>query len=303
MVIAKMFGGLGNQMFIYAAARSLALRLNTELFLDTTSGFLNDPYKRQFELDRFNAVYKKASSLQSFQFPMGRYIQSVLRSNQYLNAVLPFKYVYEKDSTSFHSSYFDIDMGKSIYLEGYWQCSKYFEQHQSTVLNDFMLLYPLSGASLKVEKKILQESNAVCLHARRMYKAPNDCNAKVDPDDYERSIPASYYQKGVKQILETFPNAHFFCFGDYPDWFRENISINEDQITIVNHNQYHMNLGYEDLWLMSNCKHYIISNSTFSWWAAWLSKFHNQKRMVISPPKRFWDNKDIIPENWSVCNE
>ena len=159
MVIAKVFGGLGNQLFIYAAARSLSLQLNTELYLDTKSGFLNDPYKRQFELDKFNVVYKEAGSFRSFQFPMGRYIQAVLRRSSALRSVLPFRYIYETDSTSYHDSYIKLNSLRDIYLEGYWQCSKYFEPYKSTIAKELELAGEVSKASIEVQKRIMNRQH------------------------------------------------------------------------------------------------------------------------------------------------
>ena len=139
----------------------------------------------------------------------------------------------------------------------------------------------------------IKSTNAVAMHARRLHGVPNQKNAKPNPN--VRAISLRYYLDAMNEIGSQIPNPHFYCFSDYPDWFQENLRT-EFPVTFIKHNQYGYDRSHEDFWLMSQCKHFIISNSTFSWWAAWLSNQVN--KIVISPDRIFWGLQDIIPAGW-----
>lgn len=299
MVVARLFGGLGNQLFIYAAAKQLALANKTELVIDDQSGFKKDFYRRVPELKLFNSKYREATPAEAFEFPLGNYMRGAFRTGRHIINSGFCRYIFEYDSSRYLPEITDT-RANHIFLEGYWQCDKYFQSIIPEIRTDFQMVCEHDQENIEFSHRINAEPEPVCIHARRLHGVPNQKNAQPDPKI--KSLSLSYYESGIQKILLQHPNAHFFCFSDFPEWFEENLR-KDLPITFVTHNKYGENRSHEDFWLMTHCKHYIISNSTFSWWGAWLSKLYNKKRVVISPPKRFWDNKDIVPENWSVCNE
>jgi hypothetical protein len=135
---------------------------------------------------------------------------------------------------------------------------------------------PHDSENFKWAQKI-SESNAVCLHARR--------------GKYKFALPTEYYHRAVEYVAQKISNPHFYCFSDDPEWIFKNLSI-DYSYTVIDHNKEDRN--YEDLWLMTKCKHYIIANSTFSWWGAWLNPISD--KIVIAPAN--WGYDTVVPKGW-----
>jgi len=291
-VVARLFGGLGNQIFIYAYARALSLRNNCELYLDTRSGFINDPYKRKFSLKPFILSDYKESSLLNFDFIGGKYLKKIIKkyNDLFISDVKRKFFVSEPSSSYFNEDYKSIFIRKTIWIEGYWQSPLYFEDIKKIIHNDFMINTPLSFKTKEIAEKI-KNTNSICIHIRRLR------NEIVGEDKaIIKTLPLSYYYQAISLLIKDVKKPAFFCFSDNPTWAKENIEMNFPVI-FIDHN-FSDNLIHEDLYLMSLCKHFIISNSTFSWWGAWLSVENNKS--VICPNENYWDNKSILPEDW-IC--
>jgi hypothetical protein len=292
MVIVKVFGGMGNQLFCYAAGKALAKRLNVELRLDVYSGFKKDFYLRDLALNNFNIAYKEAGYVTAFKFPLSTKIITLIRWVTKKIPIFRKFYFYEYDISKVDHDFFKIKNHFLIYLDGYWQSEKYFSLIESELRSEFKIIKNHSEVNINFSK-IIKSKLSVAVHARRLHGVPNQKNAKPNPN--VNSLSKEYYLDAMHKIKKSYPEAHFFCFSDYPQWFRENFNDFEN-LTIVDINSYGENNTYEDFWLMSQCKHFVISNSTFAWWAAWLSE--GKEKMVIAPNKVIWENKDIIPSNW-----
>jgi len=266
MIISKLIGGLGNQLFQYAAARYLAEINNEELKLDL-SEFKS--YKlHKYSLKHFNIIEKIAS-------------QKDLKKVKNVNE----KY--------FHYNKNFKKSGTNILLKGYWQSVKYFNGISNIIKTDFKVKSKLKGRNLSVSKKIL-DCNSVSLHIRRGDYKPNSYKDQIfDVLNYD------YYHSAISDLSKKEKNLIFFIFSDDHKWVKDNIKL-DFPIIIVNHNTAATN--YEDLRLMSLCNHNIISNSTFSWWGAWLNC--NKNKRIYAPKKWFNKNaknlnsKDIIPKQW-----
>lgn len=289
MIISNLVGGLGNQMFQYAAGRSLSLRLNLPLFL-----YINDlkNYKlhQGYELDRiFHGKFEIANKsllaeVLGFQnnFALKRILKydslKFLRSRHYI--IEPF------------FKYTDISEGISqkAYIYGYWQSEKYFKEHAAVIRDDFRFKSELSAINSKICEQI-SSVNAVSLHIRRGdYISSKSTNALLGVCSLE------YYYAAIKKISSKVSSPHFFIFSDDVEWVKKNLKMNH-QHYFINHN-----VGtdsFNDMRLMSMCKHHIIANSTFSWWSAWLNS--HKDKIVIAPKKWFKksiDTKDLIPQTW-----
>lgn len=134
--------------------------------------------------------------------------------------------------------------------------------------------------------------NAVSLHVRR-----GDYVSNLTINQFHGTCSLEYYNQAIAQIAKKVETPHFFVFSDDPEWVKSNLKI-DYSITIVDHNNADKN--YEDIRLMSLCKHHIIANSSFSWWGAWLCR--NPNKIVIAPLKWFNDKSinttDLIPDGW-----
>jgi hypothetical protein len=287
MVIVRLLGGLGNQMFQYAAAKKLALANKTDLVLDT------DDYRidklRIFRLGSFNIQAKIAvqSDLDFFyryrgRRPMARLLNlfQVVRS--------PAERVYIKER---HPGYDDglRALGNNVYLEGYWQSEKYFAEIGDAIRQDFTLKAALSPAADEIMKKI-GHNNAISIHIRRgdyltekLQKVFSLCSLE-------------YYEEAIRIMKEKVALPNFFVFSDDVDWARNNLRADVPL-------EFVSQAGLEDceeMILMSRCKHHIIANSSFSWWGAWLNP--DPAKIVIAPQKWYSDpahaNPDLIPNSW-----
>lgn len=293
MITTKLEGGLGNQMFQYAAAKSLALQLNCQIHLDV-SAFYKRKIHNGFELDKFalhqNIVKIEDASTHDIIEKIGRtWFGQTLILRYLLGKIYDLKsgYYVEK-SFSFDSDLFNQKCQTTI--KGYWQSYKYFESIRQELLEDFRFLVPPSEMNQALVKKITSQ-NAVSLHVRR-----GDYVANAHTNSYHGVCGLDYYQRAVSEIEHVLTDPVYFIFSDDPQWTFENLKISSDA-TYVTHNT-GVN-SYLDLYLMSLCKHNVIANSSFSWWGAWLNQ--NPSKIVIAPHKWFAiekDTSDLVPPAW-----
>jgi hypothetical protein len=275
-IIARVWGGLGNQLFMYAAAKRLALFNEVPFKLDIISGYLDDKFKRQCCLQHFNINEKIASPWESYASMWGHRRRKIERK---INRHIPFHYKsYIRQDKSFESRLLRLRVARRLYLHGYWQDERYFNDIEKLIRDSFMITTPHDDENIKWARRI-SESNAVCLHARRI--------------KYKFALPPEYYDKAIKYLAQRISNPHFFCFSDYPEWIFKNLSI-DYPFTVIDHNKEDRN--YEDLWLMTKCKHFVVANSSFSWWGAWLNP--DPDKIVIAPAA--WGYDTAVPEGWKT---
>lgn len=286
MIISRVNGGLGNQMFQYSIARALAIEYKTEVFLDLQdySKSLGHP----FALDKFLTRYKLVGSKEL------RLFGKIPEYGNPLWIRLKRKLYHPQDCIEKKFQYSSTNLlnaGKYTYLEGYWQCEKYFKQIRNQLLNDFAPAQQLSERTLLLLKEI-NSTDSVSIHIRR-----GDYVLNSSTNDYHGTCSIDYYRTAVNRILANLTNPRFFIFSDDIVWAKENLNI-WSNMYFVDHND--MEHAWEDLILMSNCAHNIIANSTFSWWAAWLN--NNPYKIVIAPEKWFnnakLDYRDVVPVEW-----
>jgi hypothetical protein len=289
-IISRIFGGLGNQLFMYATARALAQRTGAELVLDTHTGFKNDPFKRKFSLQGFNIQYKEANAFERFDFPTGKAIRYFLRR---ANQSLPFRsrfYLTERkeDERSFMPKLASHRAAALTWMEGYWQSPLYFEHIREELTQEITVESPLSRQTQKMAEAI-RGCNSVCVHLRMLRNVIGGVETGAN-----RKIDAQHYLESMDYLAQSVENPRFFCFSDNPKVLELFPSVPHD-VVFVTHNKGDGHV-HEDFHLMSLCRHFILSNSTFGWWPAWLNS--NPDSIVIAPPLRYWDNRDILPSHW-----
>ena len=262
MVISNTIGGLGNQMFQYAAGRALSLERDRQLRLDI-SGFAGYSLHQGFELNRvLNCSTEIASDAEVRNILGWQFLPGIRRI-----VARPTMSAFRRDGfiVEPHFHYWsEIKNGpQDCYLVGYWQSEKYFQKHASEIRADFAFKLPLSDRNVKLVEQIAQV-NAVSLHVRR--------------GDYVRNPKATathgvcsldYYQTAIQLIIERVQQPHFYIFSDDITWVKNNLMID------FRHQYIDFNQGLDscnDMHLMSLCQHHIIANSSFSWWGArhWL---------------------------------
>lgn len=288
-VFVRLRGGIGNQLFQYAIARRLALFNDAELIIDNISGFVKDiKYRRIYELQIFNLPFKTIKDSTYFFYNYKRKIIKLL--NRFLN--LKNNVYLEENYMSFDKKIKNIKFNKNIYLDGYFQCYEYFIEIENTIKSDLRLDFNDAFENKKLLEDILN-FESVAIHFRFF----------SDPDNIENSdnIAFQYYEKAILYSITNIKNPHFFIFSDNISQIKKNKFFSDlKNITYVNSD---LKLGDMcDLWLMSLCKHNIIANSTFSWWAAWLN--NNKSKIIICPDFKLngtttsWGFEGLIPDKW-----
>ncbi len=288
VIIMRLLGGLGNQMFQHATGRRLASHLGTKLKLDV-SGF--EAYKlRSYSLDAFHLKADFATKADVVRLKFGKTALMkwrVLGKKEQDLRPMP-SYIQEKH---FRFDPAMLNLPDGVYLDGYWQSEKYFADISDAIRADFAPQNPMSAPSIRISEKI-KSFNSVALHVRRGDYVSNPNTNKV-----HGSLGVDYYERSMEAMVSKLPKPHFFVFSDDPTWARTHFG-DTGSVTIVDVNdEAH---AHEDMRLMSLCAHHIIANSSFSWWGAWLAE--NLDKIVIAPQKWFQDpvleTKDLIPESW-----
>lgn len=286
MLIIKVLGGLGNQMYCYGLYRKYQT-LGKTAKLDI-SGYIDDYKIFPYELDRiFNVktCYADANEINQMN-DKTNIIYKILRKLR----VIKRKCINVDPKNQYLPKVFDFD---NVYLNGYWSSFDYFTGIESLLKKEFTFKLPLDMRNAKIVEEF-QSSNSVAIHVRRgdylQYK-----------NIYE-ILTENYYNKAIRYINERIENPSYYCFSNDIDWCQKNLECNN--ITFIDWNKGED--SFRDMQLMSLCKHIIVANSTFSIWAAWLNS--NSTKIVIRPKDFFSDitykTDHYWPDEWvSIDNK
>ena len=291
MILVRITGGLGNQMFQYAAARNLADRLRTNLKLDINE--YNQWKLRRFELGKFNinAGIAGEDDMKSF-LGFSRHLPALFQPYIHNFFKKKFHNIYYEKWFHFNESFFSNR--DNTYLIGFWQSEKYFTEIDSLIRREFTLNKKLTKRS-EAELAYIRKVNSVSVNIRRG-------EFVTDPNVNKRHgvIDLSYFYKAISYITAKIKDPHYFIFSDDIDWVKKYFRLKHQAATFMDFN--YPERVFEDLILGSNCKHNIITNSTFSWWVAWLND--NKNKIVIAPNKWFqvthYNIKDLFPRSWII---
>lgn len=289
MVNLILSGGLGNQMFQFAAAKALSQRLNTQLRLDLyaltkkTTGT-----KREFELDIFNIDAKTSSSWRN---------KFLVKAHPWVNKNKEFvlnNFGHFIDGSAIVYMPIFEQLRGNITLYGYFQNPRYFKGYEDVIEKCFTFKHTLDNKNLSLSQRISM-SNSVSIHIRRGDYITNE-HAKNN----FTTCSLGYYQKAIEYISEHTSTPKFYIFSDDMDWVKKNLKLADNLVEYIDWNK--GKESYKDMQLMSLCRHNIIANSSFSWWAAWLNA--NKDKCVIAPSQWFNEeerNKDLhdfYPSDW-----
>jgi hypothetical protein len=288
MIIVKLLGGLGNQMFQYALAVKMAHLNNDIIKMDLRGLFAGEDVRKEYELDIFGISQNQAEQNEYSPFYKKTKFGSVQLWN-IINTIKKRKTFFDPDFV-FHPEFLEY-RGSNLMLRGLFQSEKYFINIRSKIIETFHFPEFEDSANITIAQQI-EKVNAISLHVRRGEFANNQkYNQVIGTCDLE------YYKKAISYITGKIQKPVFFIFSDDPEWVKQNIVMDSPCYYIT------QNTGkqsYRDMQLMSLCKHNIIANSTFSWWGAWLNQ--NPDKIVIAPQIWFsgWDynTKDLIPISW-----
>jgi hypothetical protein len=292
MIVVQLIGGLGNQLFQYAMGRALSIQSQEKLYVDISSYSWDS--LRTYALSPFSisaeiATKSEVEALKQMKPSLKDRIFAKLKGKPIPYYRLPFlkeqSFAYDRNYTSFRK--------KNIYLEGYWQSERYFKAIRTYLVSELSVSdtkFSLQGQQYK--NHIENELFSVSLHVRR-----GDYVSNTETTDFHGLCDVDYYQEAIRKIRKELPHSTFFIFSDDKDYVKEIFNRLPNVVFIE-----HIPFDFEELLLMSYCKHNIIANSTFSWWGAWLNT--NMHKIVIAPDLWFADKemnlpiRYLIPKNW-----
>lgn len=290
MIIGNILGGLGNQMFQYAAARALAVAKGQPLYLDL-SDFQGYRLHHGFELSRVFCGDFEPADQKQIERVLGWRAQRALRNILKRPRMALFRNDHFVVEPHFHYWPGLFDAPDDCYLAGYWQSERYFKSIQEIIRKEFAFQPVPAGKNQEVAEQIAG-CNAVSLHIRR-----GDYASNVRTRAVHGLLPVAYYHDAAGRIAKEVPEAVFFVFSDDVNWARENLKM-PFPCRFIGHN--HGTEGYRDMQLMSLCRHHIIANSSFSWWGAWLNR--NTGKRIYYPAKWFAkgraDTSTLCPPDW-----
>ncbi|MCP5167745.1 MAG: alpha-1,2-fucosyltransferase [Pseudomonadales bacterium] len=259
--------------------------------MDKVTGFERDfAYQRKYELDRFRIPCRAASYFERLE-PFSRLRRYLLSMWDRKRNIFERRYIAE-EGLDFDPRILALTPTSSVFMDGYWQSANYFQDVESVIRADLEIIPPTDTHNLRMSEQITSSHSSVACHVR-FFDDPlqgGSNNAQVE-----------YYVKAIEIIETRVENPHYFLFSDQPDAAAKIISLPPGRYTCVSHNN-SAEMAYADLWLMSLCSNFIIANSTFSWWGAWLSAAPN--KLVIAPgfEKRdgvsAWGFEGLIPDEW-----
>ena len=280
---------MGNQMFQYAFGRALAVKNNTTLGLDLEYLLDRTPRKgftfRNYDLDLFSiqAEMVQQATVPMFYRSFGSGTMGLL-----LNKVRDTLLLAPGKEKGFSLDEKKLMLGDETYLYGYWQSYKYFESIADTIRKDFTIRMPLPDHIQELKKEI-ESKNSVCIHVRRGDYVGNSVHEVVG---------RSYYDMALVKLKERTPIEHVYVFSDDIQWCKDALSFSFPTTYVGQEYAGERAIGH--FALMRACTHFIIPNSSFSWWAAWLGT--SLSKVVIAPKQWFADGTidttDLIPQSW-----
>lgn len=281
MIIARLQGGLGNQLFQYAAAKALATRLNKPFKVETITSLQKDK-RRAIALNDLQANVELATKKEVKEFI---YFPSLYRH--------PQSFLFKTGKHIYHEPHFHFDknflqLTDPVFLDGFWQSPLYFKEIETIIRQDFTVK-PELIKNVQEKGKELESKNSMAVHIRRGDFLHPEITA------YHGVMDIAYYSRAIQLITEKIPGATVHYFSDDIEWVKKNLPA--DNAVFVSS---FTTSAIEDFYLMTKCRHHIIANSSFSWWTAWLNT--NPDKVVVAPEKWFADSSihtnDLIPSHW-----
>ena len=284
-IVVRLVGGLGNQLFQYAAGRAVAIRNGVPLKLDTSwfatvsdRHYALAPYRIEATILPTPPARKPWQRIRKLDLLAARLGRSARDGSRYVES-------------NFRFNAEVLALRAPASLDGFFQSEKYFAAVREQLLSELALRDDPQPQTLKMLRRI-QSTDSICLHVRR-----GDYVSKASTNAYHGTCSLDYYQSGLDIVRKGLQDPHCFIFSDDPHWVREKFRADIKMTCVDIHGTHE---AQEDLRLMSACKRFVIANSSLSWWGAWLCA--DELKVVVAPQRWFGtsdnDTRDLIPDAW-----
>lgn len=285
-LVVRLKGGLGNQMFQYAAALGLAARHGLDLVVDTQSGFVRDRlYRRQFSLQSFHLPARRANALEQAPFLLESIVDKYVSQRGTFTQRRPWGLHCDERVYRYYPELMSERYDRSLWLDGYWQCEKYFKAIESQVEKAFPISPPADDRFTTLAEGIHQQ-NAVAIGIRLYEEAPSGAHY---------TVPFAFYEQMAQRLAKDVERPVFYLFCTVRQPIHEQLAL-PGVVHYVTHDD-----GYtgelRTLWLLTQFRYHIMSNSSFYWWGAWLAEKRRPGVQVFASDN--FPNPDTIPERWT----
>ncbi len=294
MIIFNISGGLGNQFFQYAFGRYLALKNRTDLYLRFNT--YEYDVSRSSKLSHFQTCFKRSSVEDVRKYSKTYHRLHPLLKKLYRNSpnVSLKRYFTDRIETGFHKEFKKVTRG---YFDGYWAYEEYFKEIRSSLLKELELKDEHKTDIYKLMEMQLSGSRTVAVHIRRGDYISNQKYAGI-----MHNLSLAYYYSAIEFLRSKKDDLKFYIFSDEIDWVRQNFRMEGIDCHFMDNPG--LCSDYLEFSLMKSCANFIIANSTFSWWAAWLSE--SRDKCVVAPKKWYkneemqhcYEKRNMIPSNW-----
>jgi hypothetical protein len=288
-LIVQLCGGLGNQMFQYATARALSELNGALLVLDTYSGFARDfEYQREYELEGMAITSREASLAERMPFWTARIAQKITGKRQPLIIKKWYGCRLNETKFKFHKQIKDLKFHGSCWMTGYWQSPRYFDDIEVILQKELMPLEPEQPFREMGEQ--MRGTNSVALGIR-LYEESSNPGAHAAGG---RIKSVESINQAILGIERKQADCHFYIFCTHRSPILDELQFN-NEVTYVTHDDGFMG-SHQRLWLLTQCRHHLFTNSTYYWWGAWLSRVcYPRREQMIYAPDNFINTDSIVP--------
>jgi Glycosyl transferase family 11 len=283
MIIVRLQGGLGNQLFQYAAGKALAKRLSIPFKLETITSLQKDK-RRHIALNDLHTEFDLASKRE-----VKKFVSFPTLYRHYPSFFSRFgKNIYHEPHFHFDEKFFRLN--DPVFLDGFWQSPLYFKDIEAILRQEFTIKPELIKNVIEKGKE-LETQSSIAVHIRR----GDFLNEKITA--FHGVMSPFYYEKAIRLVKEKVPAASVYFFSDDIEWVKKNLTVDRNAELISAFTQ----SAIEDFYLMTKCRHNIIANSSFSWWPAWMNT--HPDKIVVAPKNWFaeksgMNTNDLIPSGW-----
>ncbi len=309
-IILRVSNEIGNQMFMYASAYSIAKKMNRVLYLDNETAFLHKRNISKYALDNFKISASIIEDKFKFKNLNGYLRRKIILKTDFIRSQKRF-YVEKKDNkkiTKFDENFINNSFDENLHLEGHFESPRYFNIYSDEIRQQYKFVKEAEFKQLPIYQQINNsKSVGICIRQNRFNEGyGKNNNENINKSKFYSKEQIKYINKSLELVRNKVQDAKFYLWSnDYSNIKKEDFNF---EVNFVDTVKYKNNLDVRalNLFLLSKCKHFIVTPSTFSWWGAWLGE--NKTSIILRPNQNYFslfkiNNLDFWPKNWTEIDE
>jgi len=309
-IILRVSNEIGNQMFMYASAYSIAKKMNRELFLDNETAFLHKRNISKYALDNFKISASIIEDKFKFKNLNGYLRRKIILKTDFIRSQKRF-YVEKKDNkkiTKFDENFINNSFDENLHLEGHFESPRYFNIYSDEIRQQYKFVKEAEFKQLPIYQQINNsKSVGICIRQNRFNEGyGKNNNENINKSKFYSKEQIKYINKSLELVRNKVQDAKFYLWSnDYSNIKKEDFNFEVNFVDTVKYKNT-LDVRALNLFLLSKCKHFIVTPSTFSWWGAWLGE--NKTSIILRPNQNYFslfkiNNLDFWPKNWTEIDE